>query len=195
VEYIKNTIDIFVNQKVEEELNFKLKKDESFGNFEFEDNCATEYEKLLRKLEADIRVYIQNDLRSKLEIETLYERIGELENEKGEIVWKYNKLQEHIQSMKSSDVENYKKQIDDLTAVVRTYEEHNLKIPILEKKLRAQKSKYESEIKALEESYKQKLDYMDKKLEKFEDRPLVAKAKVITKHEEDDQVNVSRVFI
>ncbi len=57
IEYIKRSIDILVDLKVQEQLqhNEKIKED---SNFTFEDSCS-EYEKLLRKLESDIRNYIK----------------------------------------------------------------------------------------------------------------------------------------
>jgi hypothetical protein len=40
---------------------------------------------------------------------------------------------------------------------VKSYEEHNLKIPELEKKLRSQKSKFETELKNIDSFYKEKI--------------------------------------
>ena len=52
LEYIKNSIDILINLKVEERL-------ESEKNVEINNTTENEYEVLLRKLESDIRIHIK----------------------------------------------------------------------------------------------------------------------------------------
>jgi hypothetical protein len=53
---------------------------------------------------------------------------------------------------------------------MKTYEDHNLKIPELEKKLRCQKTKYEKEIKEIETFYKEKLKLYNKKFNQYEEK-------------------------
>ncbi len=54
LEYIKNSIDILIDLKVQEKTEF-LKK----TNLEDEEEKQNEYESLLRKLEGDIRTHIR----------------------------------------------------------------------------------------------------------------------------------------
>ncbi len=59
IEYIKSSIEILIDLKVQEKFQEKdQRKDEFSNNFSFEDD-TNEYEKLLRKLESDIRTYIK----------------------------------------------------------------------------------------------------------------------------------------
>jgi hypothetical protein len=59
IEYIKTSIDILVNMKVQEKIEENEKKKINLmSTFEFEES-SVEYEKLLRKLESDIRSYIK----------------------------------------------------------------------------------------------------------------------------------------
>ena len=55
IDYIKASIEILINLKVDEKLKEKENEIDTF-NFNYEDN---DYEKLLRKLEGDIRQHIQ----------------------------------------------------------------------------------------------------------------------------------------
>lgn len=59
IEYIKSSVEILVDLKVQETSKEKnLRKEQlSFNNIS--DDDINEYEKLLRKLEADIRQYIK----------------------------------------------------------------------------------------------------------------------------------------
>ena len=74
VSYIKNSIDVIVNFKVEDLMDeYKSKKD---------DNAAEDYEILLQKEEAAIRQQISYEHEMKIEYEKLLEKIEimELEN-------------------------------------------------------------------------------------------------------------------
>jgi hypothetical protein len=74
VSYIKNSIDVIVNFKVEDLMDeYKSKKD---------DNAAEDYEILLQKEEAAIRQHISYEHEMKIEYEKLLEKIEimELEN-------------------------------------------------------------------------------------------------------------------
>jgi hypothetical protein len=92
IEYIKNSIDILINLKVEEKLeseknanaNVNSKANENTNNNNYynskEDN-QNEYEVLLRKLESDIRIHIKIEHQLKLYSEGLQQRIEDLEKE------------------------------------------------------------------------------------------------------------------
>jgi hypothetical protein len=57
--YIKSSIEILIDLKVQEKLQeIEVKKDDFLDHFDFGDG-VNEYEKLLRKLEADIRSYVK----------------------------------------------------------------------------------------------------------------------------------------
>lgn len=59
IEYIKTSVEILIDLKVQEKIQEKIIKRENNLNQEFNDEEVNEYEKLLRKLEADIRSYIK----------------------------------------------------------------------------------------------------------------------------------------
>ena len=50
-----------------------------------------------------------------------------------------------------------------LKQLVQTYEEHNLKIPQLEKKLRTQKTKYEKEMKEMENDFQSQIAALNRR--------------------------------
>jgi hypothetical protein len=91
LEYIKNSIDILINLKVEEKLESeKILNERIFianSNLSPKD-YQNEYEFLLRKLESDIRTHIKIEHQLKLYSEGLQQRIEDLEIE--------NKLKENI---------------------------------------------------------------------------------------------------
>lgn len=78
--------------------------------------------------------------------------------------------------------------------MIKTYEEHNLKIPELEKKLRNQKAKYDKDIKELESFYKEKLKLKEKKISNLEDKlksTILETSKLDRSNDEElDRVNV-----
>jgi len=53
--------------------------------------------------------------------------------------------------------------------LLKSYEENNLKMTELEKKLRVQNSKHEKDLKALEEKYTEKIKMLQKKVFQYED--------------------------
>ena len=76
VEYIKSTIDIIVELKVDDQIN-------DYKNFLNEDdNAATKYETLLQKLESSIRQHIGYEHQFKIEYEKLQNKVEEIEIEK-----------------------------------------------------------------------------------------------------------------
>ena len=78
VEYIKNSLDILVSIKLGEELEkYKFSK-----NDELTPNSARDYEKLLQKLEQNIREHIGIEHQLKIQCEKFVEKIGILEEER-----------------------------------------------------------------------------------------------------------------
>ena len=78
VEYIKNSLDILVSIKLGEELEkYKFSK-----NDELTPNSARDYEKLLQKLEQNIREHIGIEHQLKIQCEKFVEKIGVLEEER-----------------------------------------------------------------------------------------------------------------
>ena len=78
VEYIKNSLDILVSIKLGEELEkYKFSK-----NDDITPNSARDYEKLLQKLEQNIREHIGIEHQLKIQCEKFVEKIGVLEEER-----------------------------------------------------------------------------------------------------------------
>ncbi len=63
-----------------------------------------------------------------------------------------------------AEINNYKNEISHLNQLVKKYEEHNLKIPDLEKKIKMQKLKHEKELKDIEVYYKEKIKKYEEKI-------------------------------
>jgi DUF438 domain-containing protein len=99
---------------------------------------------------------------------------------------------------------NLKNELTQLQHLVKTYEEHNLKIPELEKKLRSQKAKYEKEIKTIETFYKEKLKAYSHKLNLNEtENKMISNHSTINNqshyktkdlYDDQDRVNVRKYF-
>ena len=102
VRYIKSSIDTIVLIKVEDEL-------ESFySGFQENENAATQYETLLRKLESSLRQHISYEHQLKIEYEKTLNKLENVENEKNELLdtievqkIKYEKLKKKIENYKS----------------------------------------------------------------------------------------------
>ena len=75
VEYISSSIDIIINLKLRDEMN-KINKGKIIN-----DNCADNYEILLRKEEKNIREHIANENKLKLHIKSLTDKIEEYERD------------------------------------------------------------------------------------------------------------------
>jgi len=96
-------------------------------------------------------------------------------------------------------------ELSQLKHLVKTYEEHNLKIPELEKKLRSQKTKYEKEIKTIESFYKDKIKAYSHKLNLNEtENKIKSNHNTINNHsqyktkdlqDDQDRVNVRNIFV
>jgi len=96
IEYIKASIEILINLKVEEKIQaHKENKDDqqiNMNNFFNEDEeGVNEYERLLRQLEAEIRNHIKIEHQLKLHSDTLQARVEELEQIKEELKVKNKK--------------------------------------------------------------------------------------------------------
>ena len=75
VEYISSSIDIIISLKLREEMN-KINKEKIIN-----DNCADNYEILLRKEERNIREHIANENQLKLHIKSLTDKLEEYERD------------------------------------------------------------------------------------------------------------------
>ena len=75
VEYISSSIDIIISLKLREEMN-KINKGKIIN-----DNCADNYEILLRKEERNIREHIANENQLKLHIKSLTDKLEEYERD------------------------------------------------------------------------------------------------------------------
>lgn len=64
------------------------------------------------------------------------------------------------------EIDKNKIEILQLNKLIKTYEEHNLKIPELEKKNKTIKLKHQKEIKDIEEYYKERISKCEEKLNK-----------------------------
>jgi len=160
-------MDILISLKIKEKLEkFSESNSEMNG---IEDNEINEYEKLLRHYEAEIRSHIKTEHQMKLFSEAQQSRIEELEKIKEELKAKIKFLSEQISKNKMnspvdySDFEQAKNENLSLKNLVKSYEDRNLNIIELEKRLRNQNSKFNSEIKNLDESYKEKIKKLKKK--------------------------------
>ena len=75
IEYIKNSIDIIVSIKLDEELQ----------KYKFNNNnpgAVSDYEKLLQNLEQDIRGHISLEHQLRIQCEKFAEKLDEIENQR-----------------------------------------------------------------------------------------------------------------
>jgi hypothetical protein len=119
---------------------------------------ANDYEKLLRRYEADIRNYIKLVNVLKINIEELNQKQEILENQIEQMQKESMNLIPTTQSIE------YRKKIEELTALVKTYEKRDLKIPLLEEKIKKQKI----ELNQLDLYYKKQIKNYTKKIEIYE---------------------------
>jgi hypothetical protein len=73
-----------------------------------------------------------------------------------------------LQCAYKEEHQQLKNEIAQLQKVVRTYEEHNLKIPELEKVVRAQKTTFEKEKLKLKNHYEEQIKTYQKRLEHYD---------------------------
>ena len=132
ISYIKNHIELLIDVKVTEKLSL-MNTDPSLLFSEYgSDITPTNYENLLRRYESDIRNYIKIENMLKIHIDELYYKIEQLEKN-------IELLKQKISDEDNNNIESYKKKIEELLNLIKLYEKSNLKIPLLEKKIRIQK--------------------------------------------------------
>ena len=158
IDYIKSHLNLLIDNKVKEKMSKYKKNPTDYISNYGTDTYANDYEKLLRRYEGDIRNYIRMVNILKIHIDEL--------NQKQELLQKQiEQLQKEsfifIPTNKSIE---YKKKIEELTALIKSYERHNLKIPLLEKKIKIQKI----ELGKLDSYYKKQIKSFTKKLEDYE---------------------------
>ena len=115
-EYIESAIGVIISLRIEDELskiNKETKKEEDLGD----------WETLLRKNEEDIRMYISNEIKLKLYIDQMEEKMEILENEKKSLLLKVEK---------AKDLENqiniYKEKVNVLNKLIEEYEEREKRL-------------------------------------------------------------------
>jgi hypothetical protein len=119
---------------------------------------ANDYEKLLRRYEGDIRNYIRMVNILKIHIDELNQKQELLQNQIEQF------QRESFNFIPTNKSIEYKKKIKELTTLIQSYEKHNLKIPLLEKKIKIQKI----ELDKLDSYYKKQIKSFTKKLEGYE---------------------------
>ena len=158
IDYIKIHLNLLINIKVSEKLS-KLKSNPlEFINIYGSDIPSNDYEKLLRRYEADIRNYIKLVNILKIHIEELNQKQEILENQVEQM------QKETINLIPTTQSIEYKKKIEELTSLVKSYEKRDLKIPLLEQKIKKQKI----ELDKLDLYYKKQIKSFTKKLENYE---------------------------
>lgn len=158
IDYIKSHLKLLIDNKVKEKISQLKKNPRDYISNYVTETYVNDYEKLLRRYEGDIRNYIRMVNILKIHIDEL--------NQKQEL------LQIEIQQFRNESFKfmptnksiEYKKKIDELTALIKSYEKHNLKIPLLEKKIKIQKI----ELGKLDSYYKRQIKSFTKKLEDYE---------------------------
>ena len=158
IEYIKTNLNLLIDLKVNEKLSKIEKNPIEYISYYGSELPANDYEKLLRRYEGDIRNYIRMVNILKIHIDDL--------NQKQELLQKQIEQfqKESINLIPTNKSLEYKKKIEELTNLVKSYEKHNLKIPYLEKKIKIQKI----ELDKLDTYYKKQIKSFTKKLEDYE---------------------------
>lgn len=158
IEYIKVHLNLLIDIKVNEKISKIEKNYMDYISYNGSDIPSNDYEKLLRRYEGDIRNYIRMVNILKIHIDELNQKIELLQNQ-------INQFQtESIDFVPTNKSLEYKKKIEELTTLIKSYEKHNLKIPLLEKKIKIQKI----ELDKLDTYYKKQIKSFTKKLEDYE---------------------------
>ena len=116
-EYIDSAIGVIVNLKIEDELN--KKKNEKYDEHEI----LGDWESLLRKEEEDIRMYISNELKLKLYIDQMEEKMDNIEKENKSLSLKLEKMKDL-----ESQVNNYKEKVKLLNKLIEEYDEREKRL-------------------------------------------------------------------
>ena len=158
IDYIKSHLKLLIDNKVKEKMSkLKINPKKYILNYGT-DIYVNDYETLLRRYEGDIRNYIRMVNILKIHIDEL--------NQKQDL------LQRQIEQFQTESFNfipidkslEYKKKIEDLTALIKSYEKYNLRIPLLEKKIKTQKI----ELGKLDSYYKKQIKSFTKRLEGYE---------------------------
>ena len=170
VEYVKNSIDILVSMKLAEELEkYKYNDDDSYGK-------PRDYEKLLQKLEQNIREHISIEHQLKLQCEKFVEKLDILEDEKivfyvelvsiFYLILIYNNKQEETKREFNEQIEDFKKQSEEFLKQKTKFEqmekEYKIQLQNKEKEI-IQKDK---EIRKL----KDKIAFLNQNIKNIESR-------------------------
>ena len=180
VSYIKNSIDVIVNFKVEDLMDeYKSKKD---------DNAAEDYEILLQKEEAAIRQHISYEHEMKIEYEKLLEKIEIMELENKLLVFQivsiiyiiyfiYIILQEKNKGEYDEKIESLKKELNDT----------KINIKKVENKYKEQLNAKDKEIVKLQTKIKVLNNTLTHKNDNFNNSTLKSKANstIYTKSNDD----------
>lgn len=115
-EYVDSAIGVIINLKIEDELskiNKEDKKEEELGD----------WEALLRKNEEDIRMYISNELKLKLYIDQMEEKMETLEKENKSLLLKIEKTNDL-----EKQVNIYEEKVNLLNKLIEEYEEREKRL-------------------------------------------------------------------
>ena len=184
ISYIKTHLEILIKMKVSEMINQMNIDPISFISSNGSEASHNECEKLMRKYESSIRTYIAHQNYLKLQLEQQKFKNEQLEKTIEALQMKSAKSQNCI-------IEGYKNEIEQLKKLIQTYEKHNLKIPLLEKKLKIQKI----ELTELDSYYKEKLRSYSKKLEKYEKEVSLTKQNKTSRQSNNNFNNLSTLNI
>ena len=158
IEYIKIHLNLLIDIKVNEKLSEIEKNPMEYISYYGSEIPSNDYEKLLRRYEGDIRNYIRMVNILKIHIEELSQKIELLQNQ----IEQFHR--DSINFIPTNKSLEYKKKIEELTTMIKSYEKHNLKIPLLEKKIKIQKI----ELDKIDSYYKKQIKSFAKKLENYE---------------------------
>ena len=160
IDYIKIHLNLLIDIKVNDKIS-KLKINPiDYISSSGSELPANDYEKLLRRYEGDIRNYIRIVNMLKIHIDELNEKQILLEKE----IEQFQKDTINLNLVPTNQSIEYRKKIDELTALIKTYEKHNLQIPLLEKKIKIQKI----ELDKLDMYYKKQIKNYTKKIQDYE---------------------------
>ena len=158
IDYIKMHLNILINIKVSEKLSELKSNPLEFISIYGSDIPTNDYETLLRRYEADIRNYIKLVNILRIQNDELSQKQEILENQIETMQKESFNLIPTTQSIE------YRKKIEELTSLVKSYEKRDLKIPLLEEKIKKQKI----ELDNLDLYYKKQIKSFTKKLENYE---------------------------
>lgn len=158
IDYMKTHLSLLIDLKVSEKLSKQKTNPSEFYSTYGSETPSNEYEKLLRRYESDIRNYIKIENMLKIHIDELNYKL-ELLQKQIEMLQKQS-----MNFVETTSSLEYKKKIEELTTLVNNYEKYNLKIPLLEKKIKIQKI----ELDKLDNYYKKQIKNYSKKIEEYE---------------------------